>query len=65
MLRHFLIAIGGMLALMVLWSIVQFLARRQPPASPGDCDLRACQFNNKAGSCFCGARRKPTAGTAE
>lgn len=58
MLTHFLIAIGGMLALIALWTGVQLMVRRQPHQSPEDCDLLACGFRGKSGSCLCGARRR-------
>lgn len=56
MLTHFLIAIGGMLALIALWTGVQLLVRRQPHQSPEDCELLACSFRGKSGGCVCGAR---------
>jgi len=56
MLQHLLIAVGGMVILVGVWSLVLTLARRYLPERTQDGDALSCGSCVTFGGCSCGLR---------
>ncbi len=53
MLYHLAIAVGGLLVLIIIWTTVQSLVRRQSPRPGDDGDVLACNICSGTGLCTC------------